>query len=277
MQVTLSYSGASPSTMAFDVYSVHYLDVEFEKSNAKGVNMSYVENTIGYRWKTSVDFAPLNEDKTKLYWIYGFLIGTSRTVTGDFGTRNVTITGNALNFSFMDGIRYGDAFTLEMLDQTLSTVTDDGSTRTLQLSYVPFYGSTVDQFYVSLVDVSSVDLSYFGFKFVGGNRDDICTSYAHKLVIDFGLVMDTSKRTRLLEFALWKNKRIDTTAIDPVYGQVFDVVCVDNGMSWKLEDGVNEATSITMSFIERNARAIVEGTTPPVKYDEVKFDEGVFS
>ncbi len=262
--VTLGYtSGLNTYTREFDIFSVRYLDVEFEKRVVKCLDSSYKERVVGYRKKTHVEFYPLLDDREALYFLYGFLIGTSRTILGtDFTSRSVTITGTNVDFQFMEA-KFGNAFTLDFVDSAITTVVDDGSTKTMIVSYDPHDRNTTDTFYCDLIDDSSVEVRGMVFKPDLSWRKDVVWGYSHKIKINLGYVQAQTQRDWLLEFLCWGHKQIDCSALDSLNGKVFDVVFVDNELNWEFSEGVKTALSTSLNFKERVARLVAEDYQEP--------------
>ncbi|HLX11286.1 MAG TPA: hypothetical protein VKS81_00605, partial [Bacteroidota bacterium] len=188
-----------------------------------------------------------------LYFLYGFAIGMNRTVTFNAEGRSISLVADDLKFEFIDGQSFANGFTMEFIDQSLSTVGDDGSTRVLK----PIYSgddSAIGTYLVNLVDESSALLKKKNFSFAGGNRGDAAFGYLHKLEINFGVVADPAKRAWLRDFCLWKNKQIDTTGIDSIYGKVYNVVGLDKEIAWKFQNNVGAAPAVSLSFAETTLR-----------------------
>jgi hypothetical protein len=265
--------------MSFDAYAVNSEDVEFEKILHTGLGGGYAEDILGYRRKISIDFAPLfapspiagMEAET---FLYGFAFGANRsvivtsTVNVDDTTIGTTTTAYAVTFdaenvkfSFENGYSFANGFTMEFLETELTANPSDGSTRTL-LPILSGSDSAVGTYQIDLVDASTVKVQKKSFKFVGGGRGDNAFGYLHLLSVNFGAITDSRKRDWLRDFCCWGVKQIDTRQIDPVFGRVWNVVCLDSALNWKFQNNIKDAPSITINFAEKTLRETIEPLPP---------------
>lgn len=268
--VVLQYTaGALTEGMSFDIFRLSYLDAEFEKvlHDLKNSRGGYREDIIGYRLKTMIEFQPLQADKAKLFFLYKFATGTNRAVvSSDFGTRQVNLVESDLKFDFLNKAKVGDAFSLDLIDEQVSTIGDDGSTRVLKTTYTPGGDTAEGTYYVDLVNENDIQLTRKFLKFSGGARGDSVLGYLHTPPIEFGPVANYAKKIWLRDFCLWGKKQLDTTLSDPVNGQVYDVVCLEMGIKWDFVNGIKDAFSTKLRFAEKNARVTAEiaiSTSPP--------------
>ena len=267
-RVTLRYvSGSSTFSETFDCFQVNPYQVELEKLLHDEANGGIIEDNIGYRRRTIIDFAPLMRDLTKLYFLFGFAASNARTVIGDFGTREVVLMDKSLPFQFLDKFKLGDAFKLTLIDKDVSRISDDGSTKVLTLTYRPGGGSAAGTYYVDLEDEDTIELVKEPLSFIDGGRDDTTLGYRHKLIVEFGPT-PTGKIDWLTEFCLWGKKQIDTTACDPVGGLVYDVVLLDKEIPWQITDGVKDVVGVTLNFTEKAARITTENPPEPPVTDD---------
>ena len=284
-KVTLTYTNPSSVTYSQDfyAYSVNYLDVEFERMVRKSeVSSKYVESNVGYRYRMSIDFAPvgggLSSDGTGrslVHWLQAFSFGSARKVKWDSSNpdtpssgsqRSVTLIGNQLKFDHYSGVAFWNGFTMEFVEQTLRTITDDGSTMRL----IPFYQNAVSlpsisafpnsdgSFFVNLVDEDSADLHKTDFSFLGGGRDDVAFGYQHRISFDFGVVSDAAAQAWLLKYVLYGSKTLYTGAINLTYGQTYNVAVLDTGLKWTFVNGMFQTPAIKLDIVETTLRTVTE-------------------
>lgn len=287
-KITLAWTnGAGSHSREFDVYSVNKSSYELQRGMHRLLNGGISEWNLGYRRLIDVDFAALDNDKFSLFDLYDFLIaGDNRSITFEGETWDVVPIEDDVDFEYMNEIFFANAFTLHFIERTLTQVNDTGIIRTLVPLYTPSgQGITgadgqVLSVYVNLVDDSSAELFKINFKSINGNHSDYTPGYRHRLIVDFGRVETPEFRQWLLEYCLWQHREIDTTQIDPVNGKVYTVVLEDDSLRMEFREGVRDAESTTLNFLEKTLRTETEvAITPPEEeppiYDEVVADEKV--
>jgi hypothetical protein len=252
--------------------------IEIFKTLKSSISGNLSEKTIAYRRRIDVDFVPLGYDKTLSYWLYGFMKGSARQVTIGATTYDVTVMGSTLQFDFQNGTFFGDAFSISFCEGTPSYITDTASTRILVPLYSPVgegISSETGSVYVNLCDDLGIEVIKYDLDFVDFNKEDLSYAYRHVITIDTGPVIKTALKDWLDEFVQWGSKQIDTTSIDPVNGQVYDVVFAGDGIDWQLVDSVHNIVSAVLVFKETTPRTTAEVMAIAPIYDEVVFDEVV--
>jgi hypothetical protein len=258
--ITLLYTdaGGSPHTRDFDVYGGNISNVHFVKKNHRLLNGGWAENPVGYYYEMEIDFAPI-PSKEDVFWMQGFAFGSNRQIQlnpPDNDIQSVTIDGNSLKYEFFDGVSFANGFKMNFAERGLRTITDDGNYRVFRPSYsmshysgniVYGLGSEYTKF-VNLCDDCSIEVLKNDLNFIDGQRDDVSFGFLHNFVIDFGVIDSAAQRTWIIEFCLWRNKRIDTTLIDPDNGRVYDVVFPDDKLTWNFDNGMHEALATTLVF-----------------------------
>jgi hypothetical protein len=263
--VTLTYADSSSNdhSMAFGIYGIHWADVEYERFLHEASDHSFTEKPVGYRYGVRIDFFPLHDNLEKRFFLYAYLLGTNRRATFESTTRLLAFRGDALEFTFVDNLSFGDAFSMYLVERSLRYVTDNGSTRTLKPLYHGWDDSDVGSYVVNLVDSASVKLKKKDLDFTGGARDDPTWAYNHVWTVDFGTVLDSTKQQWLIELPLWKNKKIDLSDIYPdQYYDPIEIVSTDMELRWRFEDGVQPALAAKMTFLEKSPRTTAEQLTP---------------
>lgn len=279
--VTLTYKiGATTYSKAFDVYSVNPYNVELFRRLHIGIAGQASEKNTGYRSVIDVLFAPLNYDKSLSFWLIGFFaLGNTRTITFEAVTYNVTIKDKNISFDFDSTTFFGNSWTVRFYEMATKYITDTGSTRILKPLYVPGgqgISSETLSIYVNLADDLSSEAVKTNLNFVNDDDEDLSYAYAHLIQIDFGPIQVAAYRTWINEFVQWNHKQIDTTAVDPVNGKVYDVVFMDNKVEYQFEAGVKDAMSVTLLFREKTPRTALEAVAgPAARWDEVVSDEFV--
>lgn len=240
----------------FDVYGGNVSDVHFIKKNHKLLNGGWAESPAGYYYEMEIDFAPI-PSKEDVYWMQGFVFGANRQIqlnAPDEDIQSVTIKDGALTYDFFDNVSFANGFRMNFCERGLRTVTDDGSTRILKPSYSQSHllgsinagGEFV--FFSNLTDDCSVEIEKENLEYIDGQVDDVAFGFRHKFRIDFGIVHSEAQRQFLVEFCLWRNKRIDTTAIDTDNGRLYDVVFLDDTLHWEFDSGLKETLSTVLEF-----------------------------
>lgn len=277
MVVTLDYSGSTGAT-DFTIYRANPHPIELFRKTYRGISGSLAETFVSYRHIITVEFAPLEYDKSLITWMYGFLKGSTRTVTINATTYDVTITGSSLSFDFQEGTFFGDSFTLTFAERTMSYITDTASTRIFK----PLNGLTGEgissetmSLYCNTVDEIGVEAVKVDLKFVNYDKEDLSYSYRHVIMIDTGPIYKIALKTWLDEFVQWGLKQIDTTSFYPD-GQVYDVVFEGESIDWQLCDGINDVVSAVLVFKEITPRTVVETLAASPVYDEAIFGETTF-
>jgi hypothetical protein len=270
-KIELTYDlGQSTVVRTYEVYGMDITDVELERRLIRLLDGSFVEYPVGYRYRMRAELKPLLGDKAKLFDLQGFFIGRNKKVRllDDekelMGSRNVSGTADTIDFEYVDGLVFGNRITLDLVEKETRTITDDGSTRILKPVYgfsASLSGNTLTV-PANLVDEGSLNLYRHQLDFFGGNVDEVCRAFNRSFTLDLGVISDSDHWTWLIEFALWKNKQLDLSAIDPLnYPNPISVVCADEKMVWKTRLGlIKPATklfgglSISMKFFEKTAQ-----------------------
>lgn len=265
MTATLTYADTAGSDISrdFSIYGIHWADVEYERFLHEAGDHSFIEKPVGYRYAIQADFRPLKDDLEKRFFLYRYLLGNNRRLTYESSMRLLAFRGETLEFNFMDNLSFGDVFSMSFVERSLRYVTDNGSLRTLKPIYRGWDDGDVGTYVVNLVDSSSAKLKKKDLDFTGGARDDPAWAYNHVWTIDFGTVIDATKRQWLIELPLWKNKKIDLSEIYPdQYYDPIEIVSPDMKLQWRFEDGVQPALATAMTFIEKNPNTIGEELKP---------------
>jgi len=261
VNLTYTYIGSTIG-QDFNIYAANVIDFELERVIFKGLNGGYSENTIGFRRAISLDFAPL-DNKALSYFVMGFCFGEDRKVTIDGTTYDVTIESEEQAFEYIENVRFGNAFSMQLKERTLTPNPDDDSPMTLTPIYAGTDG-TAGNYLCQLVQDDPIVIAKKNFQFIGGNRGDASFGYLHKLIIQFSPITDPAKVDWLRNFVLWKHKSIDTTTIDPVNGKVYDVVFdpTASGVQYTYNYGVRANPVTTLVFVEETLRTEAEIATP---------------
>lgn len=274
MLSTLGYTGASPSTMDFTIYRANPYPIELFRTNHLGISGKLDEKFTGYRRVIDVEFAPIGYDKVILAWLWGFAKGSARTVAIDGTTYNVTIVGDTLAFDFQQGTFFGDSFAIRFAEQTLSSITDTGSTRIFKPLYTPAGEGIVSEtmsLYCNIADDIGIEVVKHDLDFLNRDKDDLSYAYRHVLTIDTGPIYKTALRNWLSDFVQWQHKQIDTTAIDAVNGQIYTVMFEGASLAWQLADGMKDIVQATLVFKEKTPRTGIEIFSAPI-WDQAIFD-----
>ena len=280
LTVTLTYNDGSDHTRVFNVYGASAYDVDFQHVIHQRLNGGVLQTPVGYRYKGWVDFAPVY-DKEAEFWLQTWVLSRDRSITFDWLslTRDVTLTDDEVVYDFFDSVSFANGLKVNWKEKALRTITDDTATRVLKPSYAAvanaISGDTLT-FYSNLVDDSSIRLFKSNLKFIDGSPNDLTFAFSHKFLIDFGVLFDSAHRDWLLEFCLYGSKQIDTTLIDPVNGDVYDVVFTGDELVWDFEHGVYASLGVKLSFVEKTPRTVQETFTAPVPAEELIFDQGKF-
>lgn len=279
--VQLSYvEGVTTFGMNYQIYSLKTEDAEFEKNWHDLLNGGHAEDNIGYRNRTSVDFLPLGNDKSLLYFLLKWAFASYKLISWNGSTRVVALVQDSVPFNFLSGTFFANAFTLEMVDKALTRITDTGSTRIIRPSYLPgvaqITGDTLDVS-ADLEDDSSADIEKkTNLEFAGGNRDETSIGYTHRLNIQISPLADVTIRNWIRDFCLWGKKQIDTRLADPIEGKVYDVVCMDKDIRWAFAPTM-DALSTALTFIESTARTVQEvPSTRTFIWDESPWDRDLW-
>ena len=294
--VTLAYTfGGDSYSRSFNVWSANIVDVEFERRLVRTLAGGYIEKPVGYRYLMNVDFAPIgqlsNTLKDDLFWLYGFRLGTAKTLTfqksfQDAGetTRSVVSVSDKIEFDFYNGVSFAAGFRMEFYETSMRTITDTGALRTLILTYEPMRDEIVSGTWyrtVDFVDECSAEIELKELKYISGNHDALCFGYKHRFRVEFGAVVDIAKQDWLIEYCLWDDKQIDTTLIDPDNGNEYTVVVEGMDLRWSFENGCRELLGASLTFTEKDLRTVPEvyivPGAPDFILDETKLDEGVIA
>ena len=283
MTITLTYQNAiSVNSRDFKVYSMNADDCEFERRcYGEAFTGNLIENPLGYRRIVGIDFEPLQDDKEALFFLFAWCTAKIKRITYFInadclfvdqeqatGTSTVTVSYLKTDLSFLHDKNafFANSFTIEAIESRTSFIIDDGSTKILKPVYGPA-GVGIDggtfTCYVNLVDQSSIEIHKYPVKYLRGDPETLDFGYRHLLSIDTGAIIDPVQREWLRDFCLWKNKKIDTTGIDPYNGKVFDVVCADEKLAWQFINGVEGAKTTHLLFKEKNLRLTIEQYTRP--------------
>jgi hypothetical protein len=266
-----------------EILAANFVGFEIETKLHKGLNGAFVEAPVGYRRKMTIQFAPLGLTKENVFWLHGFAVGTQRevqfeSILPDF----VAMPGEWMTFDYFEKTFFANSWTVSLVEKTLRTITDTGSTRILKPTYTPMssdslVGETLTR-YVDFVDECSIGVVKKDLRFLNGNPDDIPFALWHKFDIDFGYV-EADRFDWLIEFCLWGLKQLDTTLLDPDDGKVFDIVFADKQIQFEFGDNIHKATTLKLTFYERLPRTTPEPFVPPAGpttfiLDESKLDGG---
>lgn len=284
LQVTLSYNSGAVSR-TFDIFSASLEDSDLFSALHKRLNGGYVQEPVGWRYKGSVDFAPLNADFTASYWLQAFAFASGRAISFDYlsVSRSVTLPDNELQYQFFDGVSFLNGFTLKWIEPILRTTDDDGSTvRVLKPTYeagVESLSGDTLTLSVDLFDPDTIEVVKQNLKFINYSQDDIAFGFLHHFNIRTAVVFDSANREWLKETCIWRRKQIDTSLIFPDNPKVYDVVCPDTEVVWAFENGVDMAKSTALNFLEQTPHTAAEEAVivPPFILDESKLDEGRLS
>jgi hypothetical protein len=252
------------------------------------LNGSFAESPVGYRRMVSVDFEPLQDNKQALFFLFSWCIAKIKYITyytnyvgqvvnPSAGTANsiqVAFLNEDLSFEHEKNALFANAFTLEMVEEATNYNVDDGSVRILKPIYSPIgTGVAGNTFtcYANLVDQSSIGIFKTQFRYIHGVPESRDFGYHHALTLDTGLLSDAGERQWVRDFLLRQNKQIDTTAIDPYNGKVFDVVFAGEKLEWRSVQGLSEAKATTLVFKEKSLR------TTPERYVSMASNEHDFT
>src|SRR5689334_10473479 len=279
--VTLTYSGA-PSSRTFDIYGAEYENVELRSVLHKILNGGYVQEPVGYRYKGSVDFAPLQGDKAASFWLQGFAKGTGRQIVFDYASHTeslITIPDKGLKYDYFNGVSFANGFKMKWAQNFLNTTSDDGSTtRIIKPTYTPgvpvLAGDTLT-LPVDLLDDDSIEIGKTDLQFIEGSPEDVAFGFLHDFLLNTACVFDSATRLWLTEFCLWRNKQIDTRDINPDEGALYTVVCPMTELVWQFENNVWTALKTSLNFLEKNIRTSAEvfEAIPPFILDGSRLDE----
>jgi len=298
LTIKLQYSDDVTTWRLFKIISMNADDCEFERRLHKGLNGNCVETPVGFRRIVTIEFEPLRDDKGALFFLYAWSLSGLKEViyyTNAFGqvidpgfdsygnplsgeehSVRVTNLNGLLQFQHEKRVYFANSFTLELIEMEMQKIEDDGTTRIFK----PVYGTSVagitgNTFIcsVNLIDQSSIEIQKYPVRFIHGDQETRDYGYRHALEIDTGPIISIAERQWIREFCLWKNKKIDTTEIDPYNGRVFDVVFSDERLQWRAISGIQEAKGTILNFKEMNLRNSVEAyTTEPSPYHEFILD-----
>ena len=274
MVATLTYTGGARD---FTIYRVNPHPIKLFRTLKESIRGKLSEKFVAYRRVITVEFAPVEGNKTAIGFLYGFLFGSSRQLTFNAITYDVTIDGNSQTFDFLEGTFFGDSFSITFYEKGISTITDTESTRIFKPKYSAEgegISSETLSLYVNLVDDIAAEVIKHDFRYIDDVMDDSAYSYRHVITIDTGPIYKSALKDWLDEFVQWGSKQIDTTSSDPMFGTVYNVVFDGDGIDWQLVDGVHGVVSAVLVFKEIEPRTSAETFAGPI-WDEVVFDEVV--
>ncbi len=292
MNIILTYSNDIETvSKAFRIRSLNSEDYAYERRlHGEALNGSYAESPVGYRRLVTIVFEPLLADKEKLFFLYAWCIAKSKYVLfyvnsygevvdsseGTETTIAVTLPDTQLRFFHERNASFANVLTLELVEKGTNYIIDDGTVKTLKPVYSPggegISGDTCT-YLVNLVDESNVEIMKKPLTFLQGEYETKDFGYRHVFTIDFGPLSEISQRQWLRDFFLWRNKRLDTTAIDPLNGKVFTIVAAEERLSWREVAGMAEAKATSVRFIEQAIQTVGEEyNAPPSSEHDFQLD-----
>lgn len=248
--ITLQYYlGATLYEREFNILGVTPVSYRLVKKTHEGVDGGLQVNSVGYIPRFRIDFAPLEASKESARWLAAMLIGTNRQITIGANTYRVIPLSKSLPFDFGSGVFFNDRVSMEFEHNSIVTVTDTGSTRILKPTYTPGVASISGEtltISVNLCDDISSEARGPAFSYIDTTEEEQWWCFRHIFSINFGAVLGATHREWLLDYVLWANIQLDTTLIDPVDGDVYDVVHDGDLLQWELQNGVINCESTSL-------------------------------
>lgn len=281
---TLSYidrhSGVQ-QLKSFSFYSINYVDFDIAKVIHTKLDGGYSTDIVGYRPVCTVEFAPLYDDKEKLFFLLGFLSSNSKeiaytanlvaTTPYPIGTVSgyVSIESTSIDFNHLEDIFFANAFsiTFKLIDLQATQAGSALKTLTPKYSGVESEGT----YLCNLIDVSSAEIIKHPLEFMASSAlEDICFGYNHKITLDFRpfdltVEGDLIKLEWLMEFILSKNIQINTQNLG-INNKTYNVVFKDNEVRFN-NVGTDNVVQLSLTFYERSMRYNYETLDTPFILD----------
>lgn len=268
--VTLSYidrNSGSEVSKALTAYWVNPYSISIFKKIHDLNNFNKYEETLSYRKRISVGFAPIENDKDTVFFLLAFVGNDTKKISFTGYSETEVVMTNELDFNIKNGVFFIDPFEMSFIECEPTYVVDDGTTKTMKVTYG--LDSTVGTYRCFICDDKSAESAKSEFMFFAGSYlKHVHHGYRHKIRLDLrpftpSNVIDSAKLTWLYDFVLRKNKQIDTSLINAHNSKVYDVVFPSDAVEFELFQGIGDSIKTSLTFVESGIRRNAETTEEP--------------